>query len=412
MQKNPVKNINDLTKSFNLLYGNDFKNQIDRYQKIFDNFKLFYGLDTAYFASSSGRVEVIGNHTDHNGGLVIASAINLDTICAFYPNTQNIIRIKSKGYEDILVDINSNFTFKKGTSLSLVCGIVTIMKDKGYNVGGFDACIDSNVLGGVGISSSASFELLIVEILNFLYNQSKIDCYEKALISQRAEREFFGKPCGILDQTAISFGGLNLLDFSNENFVKVSKINNCKDFSFVLINTGSSHEDLTEEYAQIPLDMKRVCDYFDKDKLISIDYNEFKTKIDQLKDVLSERAVLRAEHFFEENLRVKNAYDFLNNKLVDKFIYSVSKSGESSIYKLKNCTVPGQKQQPILDTINLVKQFLQKGAVRVHGGGFAGSVLCVVKNTELDGFISNAKKHFNEKDVIVLSIREVGSTIL
>ena len=412
MQKVAVKNVNELITSFRLIYGDNFNSQIARYQKVFDDFKAFYGVEGAYFSSSSGRVEVIGNHTDHNGGFVISSAINLDTICAFYPNTENIIRIKSNGYDDIVLNLDDDFSYCKGTSRSLVCGIISIMKQKGYNVGGFNACVDTNVLCGVGISSSASFELLIVEIFNFLHNESKINCYEKALISQCAEREFFGKPCGILDQASISYGGLNLLDFSNEKLVNVSKINNAQDFSFVLINTGSSHEDLTGEYAKIPFDMKKVSEFFNKDKLINVDYNEFKVEADKLKELLGEDVVLRAEHFFEENLRVIKACDYLNNKEIDKFIDAINQSGKSSIHKLKNCSVLGENKQPIIDAINLIKQFIKDGAVRVHGGGFAGSVLCVVKNENLNTFMSDAKKRFSEKDVMVLSIRDVGSIIL
>ena len=192
--KAPIKNVENLTSKFNSLYGQTSKEQIDRYNNLFDRFKTAYNQDCAYFASSSGRVEVCGNHTDHNGGKVVSCAISLDTLAAFMPTNDGVIHIKSEGYSDIRVDVNGQEEEKIGTSSALVRGVVVSMKNRGYKVGGFNACFTSNVLGGAGISSSASFEVLVAEILNFIYNNGNINEEEKAKIAQFSENVYFGKP--------------------------------------------------------------------------------------------------------------------------------------------------------------------------------------------------------------------------
>ena len=264
--------VQQVKQFFPLLYGEISDFQVERYEKLLNRFNKEFGYSKGYIASSSGRVEICGNHTDHNGGRVLACAISLDTLAVFMPTDDNKIVIKSEGDPEFEVDLQKeNFT-KSQTSKSLVEGICVALKNNGYKVGGFCASITSNVLSGAGISSSASFELLIVEIFNFLYNDSLISEQEKAKFAQFAENVYFEKPCGLLDQTAIAFGGVNQLDFFNNNRIKVNKIQNqLSDYSLVLINTGGSHENLTNEYASIPNEMFSIANYFGYKRLIDID---------------------------------------------------------------------------------------------------------------------------------------------
>lgn len=411
--KNPVNDINVLVDKFPLLYGEKNEVQIERYQRLFENFKNSFSTGNAYFASSSGRVEVCGNHTDHNGGLVVSCAISLDTIAAFLPNDSNVINIKSEGYEDIVVDIDGEEIEKVGTSAALVRGVVVDFVKRGFKVGGFNACFSSNVLGGAGISSSASFEVLVAEILNFLYNDEKIDAETKAKSAQFAENVYFGKPCGLLDQTAIAFGGLKKLDFSDRNKIQVSDIDNpLSDYTLVLINTGGSHADLTDEYASIPKEMFEVANVMGKERLIDVGANEFYNNLPKFYGKLKDRAILRAVHFFEENERVEKVYSSLKENDYETFLDTIRKSGMSSLCKLQNCFVAGGNDQLIPKALAISEKYLDGGANRVHGGGFAGSILCIVKNTSLDCFVDGVSRFFSKKDILPLKVRRVGAIVL
>lgn len=413
MIKKPYRNVNEVVSKFNSLYGEISDFQINRYNKLFDKFKNYFGESQAYFTSSSGRVEVCGNHTDHNGGQVIACTISLDSVAAFLPSKNGIIRIFSDGYGELIVDINKAPSEKLGTSQAIIRGVIEGIKKYNFKVGGFNAYVTSNVLGGAGISSSASFELLIVEIINFLYNDGIIDEEVKAKISQFAENEYFGKPCGLLDQTAISYGGLNVLDFFDNNRIIVKPIkNDLSDYTLILINTGGSHENLTDEYAFIPAEMYSVANEFGKKRLIEVSETDFYSKKELLKNKLTERAVLRAEHFFEENKRVALASKSLEDDNFITFLDVINKSGESSLNKLQNCYVAGSSEKPIVDALRLSKPFLNGGANRVHGGGFAGTILNVVKNEFVDEFISNMTNFYESKDIIKLKARTVGAITL
>lgn len=412
--KKPYSKIDELTSNFQALYGeNSYDFNLSRYTLAQENFKKLYGYSQFYVASSSGRVEICGNHTDHNGGKVMCTAISLDSLAFFMPTNDGVITIKSEGYDEFNVDtrlIENSFT---ANSRSLVKGVCDGLIKRGYKVGGFTAYVTSNVLGGAGISSSASFELLITEILNFLYNDGKVSPEEKAIISQYAENVFYFKPCGLLDQTAISFGGVNLLDFSNKEKIQVKKCQTSEvDFNFVLVNTGGSHDNLTDEYASIPSEMESVASYFGCDRLV--DVNE-KLLYDNAKEIslkFGDRAFLRAKHFYDENKRVEDAFNCLTNGNFDEFFKRVNGSGESSLKYLQNCSVASSNAQPIIKALALLSSLDEVKAVRVHGGGFAGCVLCIVKNDDLDAFISKASKWYDVKDIIPLSIREKGAIVL
>ncbi len=413
MLKSPYNSTEKIEENFMALYGEVSDYQKKRYQNLFSRFCNCFNKDKAYFASSSGRVEVCGNHTDHNGGRVVSCAISLDTVAAFLPTDDSIICIKSEGYEDIIVDVNGVEKEKVGTSSALVRGVVVGLKKRNHCVGGFNACFTSNVLGGAGISSSASFELIVTEILNFLYNEDKIDAEEKAKIAQFSENVYFGKPCGLLDQTAIAFGGLKRLDFSDPTKISVTEINNSlTDYTLILVNTGGSHADLTDEYAAIPKEMYDVATAMGKNRLIEVGEDNFYNELPNVYNKISDRAILRAIHFFNENKRVDGVYDALNNKDYLTFIDMLNKSGESSLYMLQNCFVAGYNEQPIPKAIALVKKILPNCACRVHGGGFAGSILIVVKNEEKEYFLAEINKYFSKGDVIPLKVRAVGAIVL
>jgi len=411
--KCPYKSTSDVESKFISLYGEVTDFQKQRYQKEFNRFKKEFNVDSAYIASSSGRVEVCGNHTDHNGGRVVSCAISLDTLAMFLPTDDNVIRIKSEGYNDIVVDVLGKETEKIGTSAALVRGVVVALQNNGYKVGGFKACFTSNVLGGAGISSSASFEVLIVEILNFLYNEDKITCEEKSKFAQFSENVYFAKPCGLLDQTAIAFGGLKKLNFRDPNKIVVSEIHNSlKDYTLVLVNTGGSHAELTGEYAAIPKEMKSVAKLMGKERLIDIPEEDFYNKLPEVYNKVSDRAITRAVHFYNENKRVDLIADSLENEDYASFLKAINESGISSLCKLQNCYVAGSSEQPIPKALSIAEKFLNGGANRVHGGGFAGTILNIVKNDNLDKFIREMSRFYKPADVIPLKVRSVGTIVL
>jgi len=401
------KTLKGLKKKLKEIYEADYCKQFIRYRDLYNRFYQRFSIDLVSFASSSGRVELCGNHTDHNGGKVLACSINLDNVSAFCKNNDNLIIIDSKGYSEIRVDLNNLSDFDEGTSKAMIVGVLQGLKDYGYKIGGFNACIDSSVPSGAGVSSSASFELLIIEILNHLFNEGKITASEKAEIAQFSESRFFGKACGLLDQSAISFGGINLFDFSGEKIVARRIKNNLHDLSLVLVDTGGSHADLTDEYVSIPNDMYNVANAFGKKRLCEIDYETFNRDKLKLND-LTERQVRRAEHFFEENIRVLDCEKSIEQGDLNGFINCLNSSGESSLYKLENCFVKGDSDPAIPKAISTCKNILNDIACRVHGGGFAGCVLVVVKTSKLNSFISKLKCFYNKDKIIPVSIRENG----
>lgn len=411
--KKPYTDVVEVEKYFEALYGEITDFQKNRYLKAFNNFKNVFGYDGAYVASSSGRVEVCGNHTDHNGGKVLSCAISLDTLAMFMPTDNCVIKIKSEGYADIEIDLNGAENEKIGTSAALVRGVAVATKNKGFEVGGFNATFTSNVIGGAGISSSASFEVLVAEILNFLYNDGKMTAEEKAVIAQYSENVYFGKPCGLLDQTAIAFGGLKRLDFKDKNKIGVTEINNpLSDYTLVLINTGGSHADLTDEYAAIPSEMFSVAKAMGKERLVEIDENSFYNEIPNILDKVSDRAVLRAVHFYDENNRVDVACKALCENNFTAFLNAVKESGISSLCKLQNCYVSGSYEQAIPKALSISAKYLNGGVNRVHGGGFAGSILNIVKNDCVSDFVDAMSKFFEKKNVIPLKVRTVGTMVL
>ncbi len=387
-----------------------------RYARACDNFISTFGNmnDTRLF-SAPGRTEIGGNHTDHQHGRVLAGAVDMDVIAVASKNGENVIRIESEGYGTDVIDLSdlSYVKEQEGTSKSLVRGVCAFIKEKGYEIGGFSAYTTSNVLKGSGLSSSAAFEVLVCTILNGLYNDGKMTPMEVALISQKSEREYFGKPCGLLDQCACSFGGFTAMDFNDPSAPKAEKVDfdlSRSGYTLCVVNTGGNHADLTQDYADITIDCKAVSNYFGKDFLRDVSKEDFFNELPNLKGKVCDRAILRALHFFNEDERAENQKNLLKNKDFGGFLKLVKASGDSSYRFLQNVySATNSAEQGITLAIALTEEILGEcGVCRVHGGGFAGSIQCYVKNECFDAYKAKIESVFGKDSCIPLKIRAVG----
>ncbi len=362
--------------------------------------------------SSSGRIELCGNHTDHNGGSVVAAAVSIDTIAVVTPIAEKKIVVKSVGYPEVVVDITDLSVHKdeEGTSFALVRGVLNAFVQRGYNIGGFKTTTTSDVFKGAGMSSSASFEVLTTAILNYYYNDDKIDAVERAIISQYAENVYFGKPSGLMDQASISIGGVSYMNFKDNEHPIVKKLEwNFDNCSAVVINCGGDHCDLTPEYAAIKEEMQAIAAYFGVEKLGYINAETFYSKLAELKLKFSGRAIMRAIHFYEENNRVHNFAAAVAANDLAKVMQLVTESGESSYKMLQNCYVSGDSEQPIPLGLAIVGTEDGVLAKRVHGGGFAGTILTFVDNKYLDKYVANMSDYYGKENVFAVKIRSYGS---
>ena len=389
------------------LYGRRNISDVERFEQAICEFKRSFGYDYAYFCSSSGRVEFVGNHLDHNGGVVLGSAINLDIVAAFRPTDTSVVRILGEDRNPIRINIDDDA--KPVGSAGLVKGVLTYLKNAGYRIGGFDAYTVSTVPSGAGVSSSAAFELAVGSIVNHCFNDGAISPETLSKAGQFAENEFFNKPCGLLDQSVVAVGGLVKLDFANDLTFERLKVAN-DAFQLVLIDTGLSHSGLSHLYAEIPAEMYAVAQYFGKSRLIEVDENAFFNQYDEVCAKVGQRPALRAKHFFEENRRVSQCERALLSGDVDTLIKLINESGDSSLYQLQNCAVD-ETDTAISDAIKLARSICPCGA-RVHGGGFAGTVLCVVPTQYAAQFIEKIRQTYGEKNILPLLIRHSGATVL
>ncbi|MBO2516663.1 MAG: galactokinase [Clostridiales bacterium] len=405
---------------FSRLYGRregELARQLTRYTELVKRHEdIFHANDKPLFLiSAPGRTEILGNHTDHNNGRVMAAAINLDTLAAVTPREDMLVHIQSAGFPTLdldfsCLDIQED---EKGTSAALVKGVARRMKDLGFSIGGFDAAITSDVLGGSGLSSSAAYEVLICAVLDRLYNGSRMDPAERAKISQYAENVYFGKPSGLMDQMASSVGGLVYIDFKNlPGDADIHPLNldlSKHGYDLVVVNTKGSHDDLTDEYAAIRTEMNDVAAFFGEKVLRRVRPDEFMLHIGEIRQKCSDRACLRAAHFFNENERVKQLEKAVRNEDIPSFLRLVNASGESSRTLLQNIHVPGVSQ-PVSLALMMAQEVLRdKGALRVHGGGFAGTTLNVVPHDRLDTFVRSMESVFGTGCCYVLSIRPEGA---
>ena len=392
--------------------------QKPRYVETLNDFGELFGYDREVsIMSAPGRTEVCGNHTDHNNGKVLAASINLDAIAVASKNDDNTIRVKSKGHRMNVVDLNDlepnadNF----GDSTTLVQGVAAGIKNLGYAVSGFDACTTSDVMGGSGLSSSAAFEVLLGSVLSHMFNDGKISAVDIAKVAQYSENVFFGKPCGLLDQMASSVGTFVSIDFKSTKDPVINKID--YDFassghSLCIVDTHGNHSDLTDDYAAVRAEMESVAKAMGKNVLREITYEEFFEELPNLAGKVNDRALLRAIHFFNENKRVDTAVECLENGDFEGFKQVIIDSGLSSYMLNQNVYSPkNPTEQKLSLALALSEELLKgKGAWRVHGGGFAGTIQAFVPNDMLDEYKSTIEGVFGEGSCHVLIIRPVGGT--
>ena len=374
----------------------------------------FGGAPERYF-SAPGRTEIGGNHTDHQRGRVLAGAVNLDTVAAVRCNGTSVIRILSEGYPLCQVDVQELTPVAEeiNTTLALIRGVAARFVQLGCKVEGFDAYVTSTVLPGSGLSSSAAYEVLIGTIINHLFFDGKVSQPEIAMIGQYAENVFFGKPCGLMDQMASAVGSMVTIDFLDKDNPVIEKV----DFDFAacghalcIIDSRASHADLTDEYAAITQELKAVCSHFGKDVLTQIPENEFIAAIKELRERFGDRAVLRAYHFYKENARVPQQVAALKNGDFDTFLRLIKESGYSSYMYLQNVIPAGYREhQDVALALSLCELYLGgRGAYRVHGGGFAGTVQAFVPVDILDSFRQGIDAVLGEGACHVLAIRPHG----
>lgn len=389
--------------------------QKKRYQKAIQEYENLYGEQEVEIYSAPGRSEVGGNHTDHQHGQVLAASINLDAIAVVSRSEENVIKLLSDGYPMITVDLKDleMRENEKGTSAGLIRGMVYGLKKNGHKVGGFQAYVTSDVLNGAGMSSSAAFEVLVGTILSGLYNEMQISPVEIAQVAQYAENCFFGKPCGLMDQMACSVGGLIHIDFEDPAKPVVEKVD--VDFSsyhhsLCITDTKGSHADLTDDYALIPQEMKKVAEFFGKEFLREIDPREFYKTISKIREACGDRPVLRALHFFEEEKRVEQEVNALRGGDFQGFLNTVQESGDSSFKFLQNIyTNKDVQNQSVSIGLAVSDSILTgNGVSRVHGGGFAGTIQAFVSDDFVENYREMLDSVYGKGSCHVLKVRPCG----
>ena len=371
-------------------------------------FQVTYQEEAECFLSCGGRFEILGNHTDHNRGLCLAATCNLSEYAAFKKRNDKIVRLLSEGYGNFeadlsTLDMNDN---EKGGSTAIVRGIAKWLVENDYKIGGFDAYVKSDVPSGAGVSSSAAFELLVAQAFNKLFNQDNIPLLSLCKAAQFAEREYYGKACGLLDQIGVSFGGISNIDFQDLTNPSITKLEaDLKGYQFMIVNTGGSHAELSHLYKAIPDQMFEVAGYFQKSYLRDVDYATLKkNKVDVIAKCGKE-AYQKAQHFFEENMRVEKAISAIENKDYEKLIDLMNKSRESSTKLLGNMYVDKIKGSPLEACKLIMKASHQKAGVKINGGGFAGSVIALVPNKEVDSVKKAVKEKYGKENVYLIEIR-------
>ncbi|MCI0693619.1 galactokinase [candidate division KSB1 bacterium] len=404
------------------LYGKDeetIRRHVDRYQRLIDLYHQNFGDDDIQLFSTPGRIEIGGNHTDHNHGRVLAAAVNLDSIAAAAKTRDDKITLYSEEFPDpFIVNLNqlAPVANETGTTTALIRGIAARFKELDFQIGGFKACIASQVAIGSGLSSSASIEVLIGTILNHLYNENRVAPETIALIGQYSENNYFGKPCGLMDQLTIALGGIVTIDFENPQKPIFKKVNfdfGAQNYSVLVVNTGGSHADLTDDYAAIHQEMKMAAQALGKNVCREIAFDELLNNIGTLRSQVGDRAILRALHFLGDNVRVVEQVRALESGDFDAFLRLVNESGNSSNKWLQNIYPNKSPSEQGLNLALAVTEDYQKrigaGACRVHGGGFAGTIQVFLPNTALGEYVERMQGIFGEHAVLVLRIRPQGT---
>ena len=361
------------------------------------------------YLSCGGRFEVLGNHTDHNHGLCIAATCNLSIYAAVKARDDKCVRFLSEGFGYYEIDLNNleKVEDETGQPVSIIRGIANYLADNEYKIGGFDIYLKSEVPTGAGVSSSAAFELLIAQTFNVLFNASKISLITLCKAGQFSEREYYGKMCGLLDQIGVAFGGLVYIDFANIAEPQIEPLRpNLDGYQFVIVNSGGSHAELSHLYKAIPDKMYEVANLFGKNFLRDVDYKEFKKKKLYVTQKCGKEAYLKAKHFFDENKRVEDAFKAIKKNDIKKLIKLINESRDSSTKLLENMCVDGKVKGSPLEACNLImKSSHKKAGVKINGGGFAGSVIALVPNSELKNVINAAKEKYGKENVHLVNVR-------
>lgn len=403
--------------TFSMLYPQKTYDEVaNRYTYLLNCYKELYGDGEVSIFSAPGRTELSGNHTDHNHGKVLAAAVDLDIIAVAGKRNDDKIRLRSVGYEfenTACISCLDPKKSQKGSSNALLEGIADYFNKNGYKTGGFNAYTESRVATGSGLSSSAAFEVVVGGIISGLYNDGVVTPYELAVAGKYAENEFFGKPCGLMDQMASAVGGVVAIDFDESvngkaHIEKVDIDFTAHGYSLIVVNAGGSHADLTPEYAAIPAEMKNVAKLFGKDTLRYVNKDEFYKNIGNIRKKVGDRAILRAIHFFDENERVDTQREALKKGDLETYFAGVEGSGNSSEFNLQNIyPCSSLSERSISLALTMAKKSGAK-VVRVHGGGFAGTIQAYVPTSKKESFIEEMEKCFGEDSCFSLSIRPCG----
>lgn len=417
--KELIKN-KKIDDKFDCIYGGD-KNSIEeaylRLSSVLEHFQKIEKIeksDNVRIFSASGRTELSGNHTDHNNGCVLTASINLDKLALVSKRDDNKIIVYTDSLNNVdSVDINNLEADKKeyGKSTALIRGVCAGLVNFGYKIGGFTAYVNNKVLMGSGLSSSASFESLIGEILNALYNDDKIEKTKIALIGQYSENVYFGKPCGLMDQMGCSLGGIISIDFKNPENPTIEKVEYDFEklgYALMIVDAHGDHSSLTGEYSAIREEMNSIAKYFSKEVCRDINKEELISNASKIREKIGDRALMRAYHFITENERVVNQIASLKNNDIKKYLNLMNESGLSSFMYLQNCfSITSSKNMGVALALMITKDFLKgDGACRVHGGGFAGTIQSLIPLNRVEEYIKLMDFVFGDKSAIKIKIRQ------
>lgn len=389
-----------------------------RYEDLVGKFVKEFGEKDLYLFSSPGRTEISGNHTDHNHGKVLAGSINLDCVGVAAVNDTNFVNIISETFnQSFTIDLNHlEPSERMAGTVDLVKGLLKGFQESGYEVGGFDAYVTSNVISAAGVSSSASFEMLLCSMLNTFFNEGKMDTVAYAHIGKYSENHYWNKASGLLDQMACAVGGLITIDFLEPQTPVVEKIDfdfASQNHSLIIVNTGKGHADLSADYSSVPNEMKKVAQFFGKEVCAEIKEQDVIDHLAELRTYAGDRSVLRALHFFEENKRVEAEVKALKENRFDDFLDGITASGNSSWKWLQNCyTNSNVQEQGISIALALTEMFIaekKRGACRIHGGGFAGVIMAMLPNDLVDEYVAYIEKAMGEGSAYRMSIRPYGA---
>ncbi|HRX59187.1 MAG TPA: galactokinase family protein [Eubacteriales bacterium] len=401
------------------LYGDGFLLQREKYLALLDRFKREFGLcDEAALFSAPGRSEIGGNHTDHQLGRVLAAAVTMDTRAAAAPRSDNAVCIRSKGYPPLRLSLDRLDPRPGETngSTALVRGIAERLRTDGWKIGGFDACIESDVPKGSGLSSSAAFSILICTIFSGLFNEGEIPPVEQALASKYAENVHFGKPSGLMDQLASAVGGFVAIDFADPEKPEIERVEcdlAANGYAVCIVNAGGSHANLTPEYAAIPAEMGEVARRFGKQFLRQVDEAEFYAALPKLRGAVPDRALLRAMHFFAENERVPKQVRALKEGDMEAFRLLMNESGRSSFEYLQNVCPSDPNERGLALALAVSERMLKgEGAWRVHGGGFAGTIQALVPLKRVAAYSEEIERVFGAGSCYRFAVRPAGGVQL